>query len=84
MSHHIVEDGLRKIVVDADTAYIYEASHLTDLREVRVVFFTAEGDTSSVVTGDRGLYRMQAGTMKATGPRGGADARRPRAAHRGD
>jgi LPS export ABC transporter protein LptC len=67
MSHHIVEDGLRKIVVDADTAYIYEASHLTDLRVVTVIFFTAEGDTSSVVTADRGQYRMQAGTMQATG-----------------
>jgi LPS export ABC transporter protein LptC len=67
MSHHIVEDGLRKIVVDADTAYIYEATHLTDLRNVTVVFFTAEGDTSSVVTARRGLYRMQSGTMKATG-----------------
>ena len=67
MSHHIVEDGLRKTVVDADTAYIYEALHLADLRMARVVFFTAGGDTSSVVTADRGLYRMQAGTMKATG-----------------
>jgi len=67
MSHHIVEDGLRKIVVDADTAYIYEAAHLTDLRNLTVIFFTAEGDTSSVVKARRGLYRMQAGTMKATG-----------------
>jgi len=67
MSHHIVEDGLRKSVVDADTAYIYEASHLADLRKVRVVFFAPGGDTSSVVTADRGMYRMQAGTMQATG-----------------
>ncbi|MEO8032257.1 MAG: LPS export ABC transporter periplasmic protein LptC [Gemmatimonadota bacterium] len=67
MQHYLGQDGLRKSVVFADTAFIYETSHLIDMRQVRVVFFTSNGDTSSVITGERGLYRTQDGTMTATG-----------------
>jgi hypothetical protein len=67
MQHYLGQDGLRKSVVFADTAYIYEAAHLIDMRQVRVVFFTASGDTSSVITGEKGLYHTLEGTMTATG-----------------
>lgn len=67
MEHYLGQDGLRRSVVFADTAYIYEATHLIDMRQVRVVFFTNSGDTSSVITGERGIYRTQDGTMTATG-----------------
>ncbi len=67
MQHYLGQDGLRRSVVFADTAYIYEATHVIDMRKVRVVFFTSGGDTSSVITGDRGIYHTLEGTMTATG-----------------
>lgn len=67
MQHYLGQDGLRKSVVFADTAFIYEATHLIDMKKVRVVFFTATGDTSSVITGERGVYHTQDGTMSALG-----------------
>ena len=67
MSHYILEDGLKRSLVNADTAYLYEATKLAELRHVKVTFFDRNGGESSVVTADSGTYRMQTGSMQARG-----------------
>jgi LPS export ABC transporter protein LptC len=67
MSHHILDDGLKRSLVDADTAYLYENTKLAELRHVKVTFFDRNGVESSVVTADSGTYRMQTGSMQARG-----------------
>ena len=42
-SHYVTREGIRRSRVEADTAYFYEASQITELRNIRVVFFDARG-----------------------------------------
>ena len=48
--------GVRKSVLFADTAYFYNDNTLVDLRRVRIVFFSATGDSNAVMTGRTGRY----------------------------
>ena len=64
-SHYVTREGIRRSRVDADTAYFYEASQITDLRNIRVVFFDARGEEGSTLTAKRGTYRWQDGSMDA-------------------
>ena len=64
-SHYVTREGIRRSRVDADTAYLYEASQITDLRNIRVVFFDARGEEGSTLTAKRGTYRWQDGSMDA-------------------
>ena len=38
-SHWVTQDGIRRSEVQADTAYFYENTQVTQLRNVRVVFY---------------------------------------------
>jgi LPS export ABC transporter protein LptC len=66
-SHYITNEGVRRSQVQADTAYFYEASQVTELRNIKVIFFNAQGQESSTLTGRRGTYRWQDGSMEARG-----------------
>lgn len=66
-SHFVTNDGVRRSQVQADTAYFYEASQVTELRNVRVVFYDLRGEESSTLTGRAGTYRWQDGSMEARG-----------------
>jgi LPS export ABC transporter protein LptC len=67
MEHLITTDGVRRTKVVADTAYIYEASQLVRLKVVTVTFYDPQGNVSSTVTADSGLYEMRDGSMRAWG-----------------
>ena len=64
-SHYVTNDGVRRSRVEADTAYFYENTQVTQLRKIRVVFFDAQGQESSTLTAKSGTYRWQDGSMEA-------------------
>ncbi len=66
-SHYVTNDGVRRSRVEADTAYYYEPTQITELRNVKVVFFDLKGEEGSTLTAERGTYRWQDGSMEATG-----------------
>lgn len=48
--------GVRKSVLFADTGFFYNDNTLVDLRRVRLVFFSATGDSNAVMIGRTGRY----------------------------
>jgi LPS export ABC transporter protein LptC len=66
-SHYVTRDGVRRSRVEADTAYFYENTQITQLKKIRVVFFDTEGQESSTLTAKSGTYRWQDGSMEANG-----------------
>jgi LPS export ABC transporter protein LptC len=67
MSHYITDNGVRRSLVEADTAYIYDASQTAELRKAKVTFFDAAGKETSTITADEGTYLIRDGTMHARG-----------------
>jgi LPS export ABC transporter protein LptC len=66
-SHYVTNDGVRRSRVEADTAFYYEPTQITELHKIKVVFFDIKGVEGSTLTARRGTYRWQDGSMEATG-----------------
>ena len=66
-SHYVTNQGVRRSRVEADTAFFYESTQITELRNVKVTFYDLQGEESSTLTGKRGTYRWQNGSMEAVG-----------------
>ncbi len=66
-SHYVTNDGVRRSRVEADTAFYYEPTQITELHNVKVVFFDIKGTEGSTLTAQRGTYRWQDGSMEAKG-----------------
>jgi LPS export ABC transporter protein LptC len=66
-SHYVTNEGVLRSRVEADTAFFYERTQVTQLRNVKVVFFDFKGAESSTLTSRRGIYRWQDGSMEAIG-----------------
>jgi LPS export ABC transporter protein LptC len=66
-SHYVTNDGVLRSRVEADTAFFYEPSQITELHKVKIVFFDVKGAESSTLTAHRGTYRWQDGSMQAAG-----------------
>jgi LPS export ABC transporter protein LptC len=66
-SHYVTNQGILRSRVEADTAYFFEPTQITQLRNVKVVFFDLKGAESSTLTARRGIYRWQDGSMEAMG-----------------
>jgi LPS export ABC transporter protein LptC len=66
-SHYVTNEGIRRSRVEADTAFYYEPTQVTDLRHIKVVFFDVKGEEGSTLTAQRGTYRWQDGSMEASG-----------------
>jgi LPS export ABC transporter protein LptC len=66
-SHYVTNEGVLRSRVEADTAFFYEATQITELHKVKVVFFDVKGAESSTLTAKRGTYRWQDGSMQASG-----------------
>ena len=64
-SHYVTFGGVRRSRVEADTAFFYEGTQITDLRHVKVVFYDLRGVEGSMLTAKRGTYRWQDGSMEA-------------------
>ena len=66
-SHYVTNEGILRSRVEADTAFFYEPTQITELRKIKVVFFDIKGAESSTLTAQRGVYRWQDGSMEARG-----------------
>ena len=66
-SHYVTNVGVRRSRVEADTAYFYENTQVTELRRVKVTFYDSKGAESSTLTSKTGTYRWQDGAMEADG-----------------
>jgi LPS export ABC transporter protein LptC len=66
-SHYVTNEGILRSRVEADTAFFYEPTQVTELHKVKVVFFDVKGAESSTLTAKRGTYRWQDGSMQASG-----------------
>jgi LPS export ABC transporter protein LptC len=66
-SHYVTNEGVRRSRVEADTAFFYEPTQITELHKVKVVFFDIKGEEGSTLTAKRGVYRWQDGSMEARG-----------------
>jgi LPS export ABC transporter protein LptC len=64
-SHFVTNQGVRRTRVEADTAYFYESTQITELRTVKVTFYDLKGEEGSTLTSKRGTYRWQDGSMEA-------------------
>ena len=64
-SHFVTNQGVRRTRVEADTAYFYESTQVTELRNVKVTFYDLNGQEGSTLTSRRGTYRWQDGSMEA-------------------
>jgi LPS export ABC transporter protein LptC len=64
-SHFVTYGGVRRSRVEADTAYFYEGTQVTELRHLKVVFYDLRGVEGSTLTARKGTYRWQDGSMEA-------------------
>ncbi len=64
-SHYVTFGGVRRSRVEADTAFFYEGTQITELRHVTVVFYDLRGVEGSTLTARKGTYRWQDGSMEA-------------------
>jgi LPS export ABC transporter protein LptC len=60
-------DGLRRAIVYAETAYVYQSTQKMDLRQLRVTFFDEQGKESSRLVANQGLYTITNGSLDARG-----------------
>ena len=65
IQHYVTQDGVKRSLVEADTAYMYEPSQTAELRGVRVTFYNNIGAESSELTAREGTYLWQTGEMVA-------------------
>jgi len=67
MSTRLTEQGVLRSFVEADTAYLYQARQVTDLRGLRIRFLDAQGTQKSTLTARRGIYNSASGKLDARG-----------------
>jgi LPS export ABC transporter protein LptC len=66
-SHYVTSDGVRRSRLEADTAFVYERTGLTELRRVRGVFYDDRGAEASRLASERATLRPQDGALTAAG-----------------
>ena len=67
MEHYVTDQGLRRSLVEADTAYVYQNTQMVEMRGVKVTFYNPSGEVTSTVTADSGTYLTRDGSMSARG-----------------
>ena len=67
LTQYLTKDGVNQAFLQADTAFVYEASGRVDLKHIKVTFYTAQGEPESVLTGKEGTYWTRTNQMSARG-----------------
>lgn len=67
MVSFVTARGVREGRVEADTAYVYEASSTAMLRQMSIVFYDEVGNENATVTGDFGDWNQATNRMVARG-----------------
>lgn len=65
LNHQVTLDGALRTRLKADTAYAFQQSQTHLLRNIQVIFYTAEGQESSTLTAKEGKYDWRSGDMEA-------------------
>jgi len=65
LTSYLTNQGVRQAYLEADTAYVYEARGQTELKNIRVTFYTINGVATSVLTAREGTYTLRTGEMEA-------------------
>ena len=63
----LTDAGVRRANVRADTLLMYDDNTREELRQIRAVFFTPEGEQDAVLTALTGMHNSRLGTMEARG-----------------
>ncbi|MEP7347503.1 MAG: LPS export ABC transporter periplasmic protein LptC [Gemmatimonadaceae bacterium] len=63
----LTDAGVKRAEVRGDTAYLYEESTRSDLRQVKTEFFKLTGAKDATLTSLQGTYSSRLGTMEARG-----------------
>lgn len=63
----VTSDGLIRVVLEADTAYQYEARQVSELRGLTVHFYNNFGERTSTLTAREGTYDWRTEDMEARG-----------------
>ena len=63
--HFLTRDGVREGQVEADTAYFYDPTQTTVLRNMKLVFIDSAGNENATITSKVGTYKWQTGNMTA-------------------
>lgn len=67
LQHYVTELGVRRSLVEADTAYMYDPSQTAELKVLKVTFYDTNGSETSELTSNEGTYHWQNGGMTARG-----------------
>ena len=65
LTQYLTRDGVKQAFLQADTAFMYEASGRVDLVHVKVTFYSEQGEAESVLTGRTGAYFTRTNQMWA-------------------
>lgn len=63
--HYVTRNGVRESEMEADTAYFYDPSQTTVLRNMRLVFIDSSGAPRATITSRIGRYQWQKGGLVA-------------------
>jgi LPS export ABC transporter protein LptC len=63
----VTTNGIRRTLLEADSAFYYDATQTTVLKNPRATFYDDKGAETSRMTAERMSYRVQDGSMVATG-----------------
>lgn len=67
MTTEIVRDGVRQSHVYADSAWMYQARQLFDLKRMTVTMFDSSGAKISTIVADKGIYHTREQSLDARG-----------------
>lgn len=67
LTMHMTNLGVRQAILEADTAFVYENTGITELKRVKLTFFSETGVQTSVLNANEGTYRGRQATMEGRG-----------------
>ena len=67
MTHNVIQDGVQRARVRADTAYFFNAVQQAELRAVHVTFYDVMGRETSTMTAREGTFHWRTGDMEGRG-----------------
>lgn len=66
-SYNVLRNGIRRSLLEADTAFYYDSRQVSVLKRVRATFYDDAGSPSTTLTADRMEYDLQDGSMESEG-----------------
>ncbi len=63
----VTNGGVRVSKVIAESAWVYNARQVTDMKKVTMIFYDDHGEVASTVTADSGSYTKRDGSLEAFG-----------------